>query len=84
MKYIANFCANNGTSLITPLEGNNKRDLARRISAIAKAERFAGSESRWTVHEKATGICVAGGTIYEWGSRLWERDELFNNRLMKD
>ena len=84
MKYIANFYANNGTRLMTPLEGNNKRDLARRISAIAKGERFAGSVANWSVHEKATGICVAGGTIHDWGSRLWDRDELLCNRIFKD
>lgn len=49
MKYFANFVANNGTTFLRPLEGNNKNELAKAVRDAANAERFYNNICRWWV-----------------------------------
>lgn len=60
MKYYANFTANNGTSMIEPLEDTNKARIIKSIRKIANGNRFAGNTCRWHVCDE-TGKTVAAG-----------------------
>lgn len=62
MKYYANFTANNGTSLIEPLEDTNKARIIKSIREIANGERFAGNTCRWHVSDETHQIIAAGYT----------------------
>ena len=68
-KYFANFNANNGTTLCEYRESNNKNELIKSIRDSAKANRYRGNIASWWVCESATGYKVAGGSIFDWGSR---------------
>lgn len=69
MKYFANYTANNGTCLIREITDTNKARIIKVISDIANAERFAGSECRWYVHDER-GVCVAMGYTSKTGQRF--------------
>jgi hypothetical protein len=60
MKYRANYTANNGTTMMHPIEGNNKKQLLKDIKDIAMGNRFAGNSARWWVEDES------GNTIYEY------------------
>ena len=66
MKYKAIFTANNGTSLRTPIEGNNLKEIIKTIRRIANAERFANNSCAWSVWVDTPSIgykvVAAGGT----------------------
>lgn len=66
MKYKANFSANNGTSLRTPIEGNNLKEIIKTIRRIANAERFANNSCTWNVWidtpTMGYKVIAAGGT----------------------
>lgn len=52
MKYKANYSANNGTTMMSPIEGNNKSQLLKDIKEIAMGNRFAGNTARWWVEDE--------------------------------
>lgn len=52
MKYKANYTANNGTTMMHPIEGNNKKQLLNDIKEIAMGNRFAGNSARWWVDDE--------------------------------
>ena len=60
MKYKANFSANNGTTMMHPIEGNDKAKLLKDIREIALGNRFAGNSASWWVEDKK------GNTVYEY------------------
>lgn len=60
MKYRANYTANNGTTMMHPIEGNNKAQLLKDIKEIAIGNRFAGNSAKWWVEDEN------GKTIYEY------------------
>lgn len=64
MKYKANFCVNNGTTLEKPLQGNNLQRLKKDIADSAKAEIFctAGNVGRFWIEEH--GNTVISGCIF--------------------
>lgn len=60
MKYKANYTANNGTTMMHPIEGNNKKQRLKDIKDIAMGNRFAGNSASWWVEDEN------GNTIYEY------------------
>lgn len=60
MKYRANYTANNGTTMMHPIEGNNKKQLLKDIREIAMGNRFAAHSASWWVEDEN------GNTIYEY------------------
>ena len=68
MKYYANFSANNGTSLATPYEGTNLKEIIRDIRGTAEGERFPGNTCAWWVTDEE-GRTVAEGGMNQYGRR---------------
>lgn len=68
-KYFANFNASNGTTLCENIESDNKNKLIRFIINSANAHRYRGNVASWWVCESSTGHKVAGGDIFDFGSR---------------
>lgn len=66
-KYFADFSLNNGTHLLEPLRGNNKRKLISMIYNLCIANRFMGSKAEWLVKDNC-GNVVASGYITDKGS----------------
>ena len=78
--YIANFHANNGTTLSPDLQDTNKARLERDIRQMAAAERFRGSTATWYVAEQIGDKkykVVAAGSIHDWGYSRSEVGEVF-------
>lgn len=64
-KYCANFNVNNGTTLIHPIKGANKKKLLRRITDMAKAEIFQDKTNVGTFWvDDMQGQTVAEGCIF--------------------
>ncbi len=67
MTYYANFKANNGTFWLRACQFTSKKAAIRAAKNAAKAERFAGNESKWYVYTRedddSPNICVASGII---------------------
>ncbi len=66
MKYRANYTANNGTTMMHPIEGNNLKEIIKTIRRIANAERFANNSCAWSVWVDTPSmgykVVAAGGT----------------------
>lgn len=76
MKYRANFYANNGTSLMSEIEGTNKWKLLKEIREIALLERFIGSEASWYVEDENGTTVFQGAYIPQVGIRY----SIFNRK----
>lgn len=50
-KYAGSWSANNGSTYIRPVYGNNKHALAREMRQACRANVFAGSTGHWSVWE---------------------------------
>lgn len=80
MIYYANFSANNGTRLIEPITGTNKRNLEKRIRSLAEAERFSGNVAKWYVwYEDDSAykrFYVAAGALFDGGCMRYDKETL--------
>lgn len=70
MKYRASNTANNGTTMMHPIEGNNKAQLLKDIREIALGNRFAGKTAKWWVEDEngntiCEHLCEGNGRIIE-------------------
>ena len=71
MRYYANFSANNGTHMMTPIEDSNKSRIIKSIRNIANGNRFDGGECAWSVWDQNDKVVAKGGTLSD-GTRYRE------------
>ena len=79
MKYKANIYANNGTSLMSGIEGTNKWKLLKEIRKIALGERFIDSKASWYVKDENGETAFEGAYIPKVGIRYstFNKNELW-------
>ena len=66
-KYTANYTANNGTTMLKPIEDTNIKRIISDIREIAEGNRFQDNECKWSVYCEDT--CVAEGGMTREGRR---------------
>lgn len=62
MRYLANFTANSGTTLVNPIKGGNKAQIIRDIRTIAEGNRHLGNGCFWQVFNEEHILVAEGGT----------------------
>lgn len=75
MNYFANFNANNGTRLMTDLQGTNKNKLMNAIRKQAISECFEGSQAIWWVCDRKGHYMFSGMVYKENGKTYFTRDQ---------